>query len=66
MEPEEKKILIIISAEGACSVTSQGIPSMYETIGILEMVKVMKINDALGIKPYVSPILLPVKPKIME
>ena len=53
----EKKILIVMSEDGSCTVTSDGITSMPELIGMLETVKAMKVNESLGIKPYVSPIV---------
>ena len=55
----EKKILIVMSEDGSCTVTSDGITSMPELIGMLETVKAMKVNESLGIKPYVSPIIKP-------
>lgn len=53
----EKKILIVMGEDGSCKVSVEGIPSMQELIGTLEIVKAMKVNESLGIKPYVSPIL---------
>ena len=52
----EKKILITINPQGAMSVTTEGIETLPEMLGILEMVKAGKINESFGIKPYVSPI----------
>lgn len=67
---EEKKILIVMTPDGACKITTQGIPSMPEMIGILETVKAMKVNEMLGIRPMPLPapsrIIVPKKPGIIS
>lgn len=50
-----KTVNIELDESGACTLNSEGVTTIMELIGILEMTKAMQINGALGLRPNMAP-----------